>query len=117
MSVWMVRDEGRTMSLGGRKAVKLVITSYSIHYTKLYDLPVPFEAALYPVPLLVAAGFGLLTAFAFSLRPLLLAGSVPAAGLFRGYVDGGNLTTRGRFATLLGGLALAAYAVASYNFV
>ncbi len=75
-------------------------------------LPVPIEAGVYARPLLTAAGFGLLTALAFSLRPLLLAGSVPAAGLFRGYVDGGRLSARGRLFTALGGLVLAAYAVA-----
>ncbi|EPR37057.1 protein of unknown function DUF214 [Desulfovibrio sp. X2] len=75
-------------------------------------LPVPLAAGLYPRPLLTAAGFGLLTALAFSLRPLLAAGTVPAAGLFRGYLDGGALSRRGRAVTLLGAVGLAAYAVA-----
>lgn len=75
-------------------------------------LPVPIEPGIYARPLLTAAGFGLLTAVAFSLRPLLMARSVPAAGLFRGYVDAGSLSRQGRIVTLLGGLCLAAYAVA-----
>lgn len=44
-------------------------------------------AELYPKPLLAAAGFGLLTALAFSLGPLSAAGRVSPARLFRGYAD------------------------------
>lgn len=47
-----------------------------------FDLPV----RLYPLPLAVAAGFGLLTALAFSLWPLGRAGRVQAAALFRAAV-------------------------------
>lgn len=47
-----------------------------------FDLPV----RLYPLPLAVAAAFGLLTALAFSLWPLGRAGQVQAAALFRAVV-------------------------------
>lgn len=46
-------------------------------------LPVSLAAGIYPVPLLLAATFGLLTALVFSLGPLMLARDVPAAALFR----------------------------------
>lgn len=47
-----------------------------------FDLPV----AIYPLPLLVAAAYGLLTALAFSLWPLGRARQVQAAALFRAVV-------------------------------
>ena len=50
-------------------------------------LPVAPGFALYPVPLLVSAVYGLLIAFAFALPPLARARTVPAAGLFRAVVE------------------------------
>ncbi|NWG46378.1 MAG: ABC transporter permease [Alphaproteobacteria bacterium] len=49
-------------------------------------LPVPARGGIYPLPLLLAAGYGLLTALAFSLWPLARAREVPAASLFRDLV-------------------------------
>jgi len=49
-------------------------------------LPFELPVRLYPLPLAVAAGFGLLTALAFSLWPLGRAGQVQAAALFRAVV-------------------------------
>jgi len=46
-------------------------------------LPVPPINGVYPVPLLLAATYGLLTAIAFSLLPLGRAASIPGAALFR----------------------------------
>lgn len=46
-------------------------------------LPVEARVGLYPMPLLLAAGFGLLTTLVFALWPLARASSVPAATLFR----------------------------------
>jgi putative ABC transport system permease protein len=46
-------------------------------------LPVPPINGVYPVPLLLAAAYGLLTAIAFSLLPLGRAASIPGAALFR----------------------------------
>jgi putative ABC transport system permease protein len=77
------------------------------------ELPVELKLGLYPKPLLVAAGFGLLTALGFSLWPLAKARRVPAASLFRNLVEtGGRLGWRDWAATgtviaLLAGLALA----------
>jgi putative ABC transport system permease protein len=50
-------------------------------------LPVELRLGLYPAPLLVASGFGVLTALGFSLWPLARARRVPAASLFRSLVD------------------------------
>jgi putative ABC transport system permease protein len=50
-------------------------------------LPVELRLGLYPRPLLVAAGFGLLTALGFSLWPLARARRVQAASLFRNLVE------------------------------
>ena len=52
------------------------------------ELPVAANIAVYPVPLLRAAAFGVLTAFVFALWPLARAREVPAAGLFRDIVGG-----------------------------
>ena len=49
-------------------------------------LPVETRLGIYPVPLVLAAAFGLFTAFAFALWPLARARDVPAAGLFRDVV-------------------------------
>ncbi len=49
-------------------------------------LPVQIIAALYPAPLLSAAGFGILTAIAFALYPLGLIEKTPVAQLFGGAV-------------------------------
>lgn len=46
-------------------------------------LPVPPVLGLYPGPLILAAAYGLLTAFAFSLWPLGRAARIPGAALFR----------------------------------
>ncbi len=49
-------------------------------------LPVPARISFYPIPLLTAAAFGVLTAFAFSLWPIARACLVPAGSLFRDLV-------------------------------
>jgi putative ABC transport system permease protein len=46
-------------------------------------LPVPPVAGLYPAPLLLAAGYGLLIALCFSLWPLGRAARIPGGALFR----------------------------------
>jgi putative ABC transport system permease protein len=50
-------------------------------------LPVPPSLALYPIPLLVSATYGLLIAFLFAILPLARARTVPAASLFRGSLE------------------------------
>jgi len=47
------------------------------------SLVLPFRGGVYPLPLLLAAGFGLLSALVFTLWPLARAKAVPAAILFR----------------------------------
>jgi putative ABC transport system permease protein len=72
-------------------------------------LPIVPWLALYPGPLLVAAGYGAAVAVLFALWPLARAREVPAAELFRGIV------ARGRFrppAGVIAGLALALTAIA-----
>jgi putative ABC transport system permease protein len=51
-------------------------------------LPIPALFAVYPWPLVKAAGFGLLSAAAFSLAPLGRARSTPPASLFRSDLSG-----------------------------
>jgi putative ABC transport system permease protein len=51
-------------------------------------LPVRPGFALYPLPLIVSAAYGLLIAIAFALPPLAATRHVPAAGLYRATVDG-----------------------------
>jgi len=46
-------------------------------------IPVAVSASFYPASLAIAAGFGLMTAFAFAVLPLGRAGEVPATALFR----------------------------------
>lgn len=46
-------------------------------------LPVPPELGVYPMPLLQAAAYGLLTALCFALWPLARAARIPGAALFR----------------------------------
>ena len=46
-------------------------------------IPIAVSASFYPASLAIAAGFGLMTAFAFAVLPLGRAGEVPATALFR----------------------------------
>ena len=46
-------------------------------------IPIAVTASFYPASLAIAAGFGLMTAFAFAVLPLGRAGEVPATALFR----------------------------------
>lgn len=68
-------------------------------------LPVPPQMGLYPVPLLLAGGYGLLTAGAFALWPLARAAQVPGAALFREALLPAKL--RGRPKLLIANAALA----------
>ncbi len=78
-------------------------------------LPGAVAIGLYPKPLLLAAAFGLLTAFAFALWPLARAREVPAAGLFRDLVAPAARWPRLPFVLLIAAAsaALAGLAVAS----
>jgi putative ABC transport system permease protein len=78
-------------------------------------LPVDARIGVYPGALLLAAGFGLLTALTFSLWPLARAARVPAAALFRDRVSphAGRPAAIFIAATALCGAALAGLAVAT----
>lgn len=77
-------------------------------------LPVSPHRGLYPQPLLLAAGYGLLAALAFALVPLARARTVPAASLLRGGVNGRRRAPWWAYAGSLGaGVAIAALAVAT----
>lgn len=79
------------------------------------SLPLPAHAGLFPKPLLVAAGFGALSALVFTLWPLARAARVPASTLFRHLaVPVGGSPGRAALAVLaLAALALAALTVLS----
>jgi putative ABC transport system permease protein len=75
-------------------------------------LPVDLHFALYAQPLILAALYGVLTAFAFALWPLGRAREIPAAHLFRDLVSHDRKIPRAGLvaATALAALALAALA-------
>ncbi len=73
------------------------------------------ETGIYPLPLAVAAAFGLLTAITFSLWPLARARGIPAASLFRDLVTPASVTIVNSTlpALLVFGGLLAALAIAT----
>ncbi|HEX4711232.1 ABC transporter permease [Phenylobacterium sp.] len=75
------------------------------------SLPIPALFAVYPGPLLKAAGFGLLSAAAFSLAPLGRARSTPPASLFRSDLSGSLKIGPEIVGALLAAAGLAAMAV------
>jgi putative ABC transport system permease protein len=74
-------------------------------------LPIPALFAVYPAPLIKAAGFGLLAAAAFSLAPLARARSTPPSALFRRDLGGKVGLGPEIIVTVLAGAGLAALAV------
>ena len=78
-------------------------------------LPVSAPLGLYPWPLLLAAGFGLLASLAFILWPLARAREVPGASLFRDEVAPDRRRPRASYvaASAAAALALAGLAIAS----
>jgi putative ABC transport system permease protein len=81
----------------------------------LKSFPIAARLGLYPLPLLVAAVFGLLTTLVFALWPLAAAREVAAGSLFRDLVDPAPRRPRPLYiaATGLAAAALAALGVAS----
>lgn len=79
------------------------------------SLPVPARIGIYPGPLALAAGFGLLTVLAFAVWPLARAREVPAARLFRALVAPPRRWPRPLYVVGIGlaVVALAALAVVS----
>ncbi|NNG02909.1 MAG: FtsX-like permease family protein, partial [Inquilinus sp.] len=78
-------------------------------------LPVDARIGLYPMALIVAAGFGILTAITFSLWPLARAREISAADLFRDVVAPTRRSPRAAFvaATAAGAAGLGALAIAT----
>ncbi len=74
-------------------------------------LPVAPSFALQPVPLALAAAYGMLIALAFTAPPLIEAGSIPAAGLLRGTFGQRAVPLR-RTLPWLGGAGVAIVALA-----
>jgi putative ABC transport system permease protein len=74
------------------------------------SLPVPPRLGFYPVPLALAALYGLLTALAFALWPLGRAARIPGAALFRDMVS--HAAARPAPAVILANAAIAAALVA-----
>ena len=70
-------------------------------------LPVRARVAIYAVPLLTAAAFGLLVSLMFALVPLIRARTVPAATLMRGAVATDTTRMGWRDALLVGAVAVA----------
>jgi putative ABC transport system permease protein len=75
-------------------------------------LPVEARAGVYPLPLALAAGFGVLTALVFTLWPLARARAVPATALFRHLIEPPRLVRQPATLALLAALALALGALA-----
>ena len=76
-------------------------------------ITVPLTLSVYPIPLAIAAGFGLVTSFLFALWPLAKAEEVRAAHLFRSLVE----MPQGRPRTvylMMTGAALAALALLAF---
>lgn len=76
-------------------------------------LPVQIKTGFYPLPLLVAAGCGLATTFAFAVWPLARAKDVSPAGMFRALLEPPKRWPDRPMLLLLGGclLALVGFAV------
>tara|TARA_R110002110_G_scaffold415612_2_gene651753 strand:+ start:207247 stop:209814 length:2568 start_codon:yes stop_codon:yes gene_type:complete len=78
-------------------------------------VPVRVATGLFPIPLAIAALFGLLTALVFSVWSVARAGEIPAAGLFRALVSPPRGLPQLTYilATALLAVALAALAIAT----
>ncbi|HWA68667.1 MAG TPA: FtsX-like permease family protein [Rhizomicrobium sp.] len=69
-------------------------------------LPVPPAFGIYPVPLLLALAFGLLSAVAFAVPPLSRARAVPPASLFRDTVAPARVEGQNLYRAISGAAAL-----------
>jgi len=63
------------------------ITPFFVQWIIEDMLPIPARFALYPGPLVLAAGYGFLAALAFAIWPLARAREISATGLFRDLVS------------------------------
>jgi putative ABC transport system permease protein len=77
-------------------------------------LPIAPGVAIYPLPLIISAAYGVLIALAFALPPLAAARRIPAAGLYRANVTASQRSDRRTVtAVLLAFTAVIALAVGS----
>ncbi len=67
-------------------AIAAILPLFAIKILSQY-VTVPLDITVYPVPLAIAGGFGLLTALAFAVWPLAKAEEVRAGDLFRSLID------------------------------
>jgi len=63
------------------------VTPFLVQWAIEDMLPIPARFALYPAPLVLAAGYGVLAALAFAIWPLARAREISATGLFRDLVS------------------------------
>lgn len=77
-------------------------------------IPIPLHIGFDPVPLAIAAVFGLLVTLAFSVWPLGLARELPGAVLFRSIVAPQRAWPRLRYVALIAGALAAACGLALY---
>lgn len=66
--------------------VAAIAPIFAVEFLSSY-VTVPIDVSVYPLPLAIAAGFGLITSFLFALWPLAKAEEVRAAALFRALVE------------------------------
>ena len=70
------------LGVGLGVALAAIAPIFAVDLLSAY-VTVPIEVSVYPLPLIVAAGFGIVTSFLFALWPLAKAEEVRAANLFR----------------------------------
>ncbi len=89
------------------------ITPFFVQWVIEDMLPIPTRFALYPGPLVLAAGYGFLAALGFAIWPLARAREISATGLFRDLVSPTRVLPRPGYivATGLSLLALAGLAI------
>ncbi len=69
-------------------------------------LPVPPSFGFYPIPILLALAFGLLSAVAFAVPPLSRARAVPPASLFRDVIEPAKVEGQNLYRAISAGAAL-----------
>jgi putative ABC transport system permease protein len=92
-------------------AVAGAAAPFLIAYVYRDSLPLPPALGIYPGPLLLAAGFGLLSAIAFAVPPLAKARAIPPASLLRETVAPVRQRLDWKTLAVTGGAALAIMAL------
>ena len=96
----------------GGVIIAAIVPLFAIQILTQY-VTVPLAITVYPIPLLIAAGFGLCTAFVFAVWPLAKAEEVRAGDLFRSLTDIPGGRPKPRYLFMIGlaaiGLTILAY--------